>query len=811
MRTLLVALLFSASVWAGTPYVWIDSPIAGPASGTISVAGWAIDNTTSVGELVTSVIVQVDGHAASANVYGLLRVDVCNVFPGRAGCPNVGYSFSLDSSTLSSGLHTITVVATDAANETGSASVTISTGGGCGTTACVSGDWSNPTTWGGSLVPSGVPVKIGDGISVTVSSKQIAGSSGPAGSIAIDFGNSGSVRVVNGGDLQMRGDCQYAAGAGANTSTYLQVDAGGILEFDSSQNPSVAYSCHPDGNKGYRQFLTTGTAAGHAIVRSNPVGAHGYFSNPLIGGNYVTTYTDFIGIGDANNPAFGQWSDGGGPTAWDATHDTFTGCGLAPSAPNSSLGAADIFRHDHNVHTGSQGNCGGQACVFLRPDGYSNLPVMTNGGVREVVGNVFDAAPSFAARDFTIHSNYFGAQANFTSPDSYVWARFENNFYRQTLPSPIEMMAASGDVLNSIFLVDVHSAANIHGIDLRAGSVETLQGDIVEHAGNLTSSPSAAVITNATNLKAGTYTVRNTIIPPNAAGHASFWLTTPIQNIPANNVLFSYEHNTIMADSVSGTAVYTDHGPGMSFAGQIASYRSNILWNPIRANPAYKLQSGLGLTTDVCAPAMCDYNDGFNTLGYSATFSAAPGAHDITANPMFVDPTRNTATFDSAYLGNHYASWSAAAQYSVGALVSLADPSLYAGAAINYRYTNGSYNGIACASANPQPSAYSDQARACWEWASLYRIRQGVASQTLYDDQIVGAHGVDIITTLMQWIRAGFSPSNPALALAGHDGQDIGAVPYSAAPIVPPSSPLGPTTLAPTTVRGGTVRGGQLQ
>jgi hypothetical protein len=123
-------------------------------------------------------------------------------------------------------------------------------------------------------------------------------------------------------------------------------------------------------------------------------------------------------------------------------------------------------------------------------------------------------------------------------------------------------------------------------------------------------------------------------------------------------------------------------------------------------------------------------------------------------------------------------------------MVSSADPTVYKGAAINYRYVDGP----GCSKANPKPGLYTAESRACWEWASLYRIRQGVRAQKLYDDPTIGAHGVDIITVLIQWIRAGFSPGNAALVMAGHDGQDIGAVPVTFA--APSSSEPKPRTPA---------------
>jgi len=55
------------------------------------------------------------------------RPDVCAVFPGRPGCPNVGFSYSLNTAALASGPHTIAAAATDSASppDTGSTTITV--------------------------------------------------------------------------------------------------------------------------------------------------------------------------------------------------------------------------------------------------------------------------------------------------------------------------------------------------------------------------------------------------------------------------------------------------------------------------------------------------------------------------------------------------------------------------------------------------------------------------------------------------------------------------------------------------------------
>jgi len=113
---------------SGPPAAHIDLPAPGAAvSGTVTVAGWAIDNATAVGTAISSVRVLVDGTVVGNATYGSSRPDVCAAYPGRAGCPNVGYSYSLNAAAFAVGSHTITVTATDSDNppDTGSASVTV--------------------------------------------------------------------------------------------------------------------------------------------------------------------------------------------------------------------------------------------------------------------------------------------------------------------------------------------------------------------------------------------------------------------------------------------------------------------------------------------------------------------------------------------------------------------------------------------------------------------------------------------------------------------------------------------------------------
>ena len=86
----------------------LDDPHTGDTlKGTANVAGWAWDLSA-----MASIDVFVDGNRVGSATYGLPRPDVGNAFPGAP--VNLGYQYSLDSTQLSNGSHTIIVKATDA-------------------------------------------------------------------------------------------------------------------------------------------------------------------------------------------------------------------------------------------------------------------------------------------------------------------------------------------------------------------------------------------------------------------------------------------------------------------------------------------------------------------------------------------------------------------------------------------------------------------------------------------------------------------------------------------------------------------------
>ncbi len=107
---------FTVANWTtATPmHVFIDFPgITSTVSGLMTANGWAISDESAI----ASVAVTVDGVPVNAT-YGGNRSDVCAAFPGRAGCPDVGWTAQVDTTQLTNGLHTLSATAKSANGQT---------------------------------------------------------------------------------------------------------------------------------------------------------------------------------------------------------------------------------------------------------------------------------------------------------------------------------------------------------------------------------------------------------------------------------------------------------------------------------------------------------------------------------------------------------------------------------------------------------------------------------------------------------------------------------------------------------------------
>ena len=104
--------------------VGIESPSSQNATvmGLATFSGWALADTGTV----TSVVISIDSVPQGNASYGSARPDICALY-GSANCPNVGWSFPVDSSSLGDGLHQVGVTVTSSSGQvyTASSSFTV--------------------------------------------------------------------------------------------------------------------------------------------------------------------------------------------------------------------------------------------------------------------------------------------------------------------------------------------------------------------------------------------------------------------------------------------------------------------------------------------------------------------------------------------------------------------------------------------------------------------------------------------------------------------------------------------------------------
>lgn len=98
---------------AMAPWLSVATPTAGATvSGTVNVTGAALDNATQVENDITSVEIYIDNVFKGYATLGQSST-ACTMYPGRPGCPNVGFTYALNTGLLTNGTHTLKVVAWD--------------------------------------------------------------------------------------------------------------------------------------------------------------------------------------------------------------------------------------------------------------------------------------------------------------------------------------------------------------------------------------------------------------------------------------------------------------------------------------------------------------------------------------------------------------------------------------------------------------------------------------------------------------------------------------------------------------------------
>ena len=500
--------------------------------------------------------------------------------------------------------------------------------------ACASnaaGAWSTAATW--TSCGGGSP-GIGDTASithaVTVSGNTTVGTSPAEGNFVVTVSGSGTV-AVNSGTFTARGGVSLAT----SSNTWTQ-DAGTSFVFDASNatdptNQQYEFRISTGHNSPARLNLN-GSSGSRVSFSSNASGGNGWINDgdgPWLQGGLVTaTYTDFTRCGDATNRCIRTSPSGAGNavTIQNSRFDTTGGIGGTYNISTTS----DISFTDNWFTATAQS----ETIKWENASGYTS-------GTRDFLRNAVDKVVQFyTPAGWTIEGNYFGGSIEATTG---TWVNFQNNFLRfgAGTGTPFTLQGPTGPGYNYGFYDStsnnnphywqVQSALTVDSLICESGytGVGVQEGDCVQ----LGSSGSAITVD-----------VTGVLVLPDAAGGTSGTIISALGS--ANFTVRAYR-NTAVADDQYCVAV------GETYAGHSGMFTridSNLCWNAAGTDGRIVGDSGVNdSVTDLVTSANANYNCYYNlnaTEYYNLEFSSgSPGANDVSANPSFVDSSRDLGSW----------------------------------------------------------------------------------------------------------------------------------------------------------------------
>ena len=640
------------------------------------------------------------------------------------------------------------------------------------TSNVTTGNWSTPGSWVGNVVPvPGDRVVIATGAVITATADVTIGDS-PADQTTNVLTVNGQLIINSGVNFTIKGNWAQSGSSGSNGL----INCAGNLKIDGTTS-SIKYIGGIGAQNSTTALLklsgSAGARASFASLGSGTTNAYTVNGGWTSGGRIEWDYADVTNIGDATNNAASPW-------VYNNVNLYLRNCKI------DSCGKIDhIILSTTNTYVNVQNS------IWSNSRNGTCFATVSNvgGNSRLYDNNRFDKYVTFyPSTGATITNNHFDGNVGLNGYTAVSWA---NNLVNIGGGDGVIPTTVSGD-----YVYDSASNTNPHPTNLNLSA----NVDISDMVYDFPSGTVGDFIVGGPGSGSYTLSAKRCLSVPNSAGTSSGELISPIRS----GVTYTVEHNTITStafptgNAESGVAVYGETYAGV--AGMYASLKSNYVYSPT-GKGAFLARHIIGTVSNALAtPSAGDYNAGnaivnatgsgvqaiYGAIGgyadvvgtvtnpmFTWTNGGTPdlaqlGAHDLVANANFVDPTRNLATFDTAYLGNTATAWATATSYNVGDIVSTASSGFYNNATINFRciaaHTSASGNAT-----NGQPGATGTTSwRSRWELASVYRIR---TSSAVYSAGTKQATPKDLWT----WVRAGFAPTNAALRGVAHDGGDIGA------------------------------------
>ncbi len=564
-------------------------------------------------------------------------------------------------------------------------------------TSAVNGNWSSGGTWVGGIAPvAGDTVTIAAGHVIhfdSGASPLVIGSDpGTGGTAAIIIGSVAQTTATQlildaGTSLTLRGDLNVV---GQNTNpgavSSLTLNAGASLVMGP---PSAGH--YLINLTQAAQLFFNGTSGSHCVVKTDKTrgGTNSYMptgtiTSPNYGGGIITaTYTDLTNFGTTSIRGLvtvltNSFSAPAGNI--NISNCTFTGCSFGMLDELSS-GWTGAYTFSSNIMAGSisttdywtsacYGNSfnGSTAASKTVSNSSFDLSVVVDGGTGYTFGpnNVFAGGLVFSQSSTWVDDSHFssnfvvcsatGGGATLGVPTKPVSSI--NGCYVATLvqfPAQFVVVSPGNTVTGCIFdIAHATGAGFTNGIVIPSGS-----GIVTAKLNLALQGPTAG----ATNRCVG-----------------SIW----IPNSVAGSIVVA-EHNLQLGQLGQGMLAV---GDATAAAGQIASCRANIIWAGAAAQKVLAINEAGANTNTLDLVTVAGHNGYFHNTtgtvktsaggvstgsvplydGIEVTAVGSPlsggntqvGLGDFSADPMFVDSTRNLATWGGTATGGGVATAAAA-------------------------------------------------------------------------------------------------------------------------------------------------------